>query len=223
VSCSPEESDDAPRAPRGGLRELEIGLPGVHRGAMLNGLGVGSRSSATDADPMGPALSRRASRGCPVLKSGIADREDEPSLPIRPWPAGVPVEPGLLLRSHADKSARPSVADCARRPVCAVQRPDGGHSGARAWSFARGLGRGSRQRSRPVRAWWPTSPPPGRWRRRAVTDPRTWPADSWASDLGPHLAYGLATAAAYEAFRGPIRPDEAASPVPAWPRRNRPG
>ena len=44
----------------------------------------------------GPAaFSRRASRGCPVLKSGIADREDEPSLPIRPWPAGVPVEPGL--------------------------------------------------------------------------------------------------------------------------------
>jgi hypothetical protein len=34
-----------------------------------------------------------------------------------------------------------------------------------------------------------------------VTDPRTWPAGSWASDLIPHLAYGLATATAYEAFR----------------------
>jgi hypothetical protein len=34
-----------------------------------------------------------------------------------------------------------------------------------------------------------------------VTDPRTWPADSWVSDLVPHLAYGLATAAAYEALR----------------------
>ena len=28
-----------------------------------------------------------------------------------------------------------------------------------------------------------------------VTDPRTWPASSWAADLGPHLAYGLVTAA----------------------------
>lgn len=27
-----------------------------------------------------------------------------------------------------------------------------------------------------------------------VTDPRTWPASSWATDLVPHLAYGLATA-----------------------------
>jgi len=34
-----------------------------------------------------------------------------------------------------------------------------------------------------------------------VTDPRTWPADSWVSDLVPHVAYGLATAAAYEALR----------------------
>lgn len=34
-----------------------------------------------------------------------------------------------------------------------------------------------------------------------VTDPRSWPAASWASDLIPHLAYGLATAATYEAFR----------------------
>jgi hypothetical protein len=34
-----------------------------------------------------------------------------------------------------------------------------------------------------------------------VTDPRTWPAGSWLSDLVPHLAYGLATAASFEAFR----------------------
>jgi hypothetical protein len=38
-----------------------------------------------------------------------------------------------------------------------------------------------------------------------VTDPRTWPADSWVSDLVPHLAYGLATAAAFESFRRPGR------------------
>lgn len=31
-----------------------------------------------------------------------------------------------------------------------------------------------------------------------VTDPRTWPADSWISDLVPHLAYGFATAAAWD-------------------------
>jgi hypothetical protein len=31
-----------------------------------------------------------------------------------------------------------------------------------------------------------------------VTDPRTWTATSWASDLIPHLAYGFATAEAFE-------------------------
>ncbi|MGI9000887.1 MAG: hypothetical protein ACR2GH_04400 [Pseudonocardia sp.] len=31
-----------------------------------------------------------------------------------------------------------------------------------------------------------------------VTDPRTWPASSWFSDLVPHLAYGFATAAVWE-------------------------
>lgn len=35
-----------------------------------------------------------------------------------------------------------------------------------------------------------------------VTDPRTWPADSWLSDVIPHLAYGLTTAAAFELLRG---------------------
>ncbi|HZA84286.1 MAG TPA: hypothetical protein VFC13_22890 [Actinomycetes bacterium] len=33
-----------------------------------------------------------------------------------------------------------------------------------------------------------------------VTDPRTWGAAGWASDLVPHLAYGLAAATAYEAL-----------------------
>ena len=31
-----------------------------------------------------------------------------------------------------------------------------------------------------------------------ITDPRTWPADSWVSDLMPHLAYGFATVATWE-------------------------
>jgi hypothetical protein len=33
-----------------------------------------------------------------------------------------------------------------------------------------------------------------------VTDPRAWGAAGWASDLLPHLAYGVATATAYEAL-----------------------
>ncbi|MCU1665358.1 MAG: hypothetical protein JWR58_5423 [Pseudonocardia sp.] len=31
-----------------------------------------------------------------------------------------------------------------------------------------------------------------------VTDPRSWPASSWLSDLLPHLAYGFAAAAVFE-------------------------
>lgn len=31
-----------------------------------------------------------------------------------------------------------------------------------------------------------------------VTDPRDWSGDSWVSDLVPHLAYGLVTAAVWE-------------------------
>lgn len=34
-----------------------------------------------------------------------------------------------------------------------------------------------------------------------VTDPRTWPAGSWVSDIVPHLCYGLATAAVYEGMQ----------------------
>jgi xanthosine utilization system XapX-like protein len=33
-----------------------------------------------------------------------------------------------------------------------------------------------------------------------VTDPRTWGAAGWVSDLLPHLAYGVATATVYEAL-----------------------
>ncbi|MDT7614061.1 MAG: hypothetical protein QOF00_1508 [Pseudonocardiales bacterium] len=31
-----------------------------------------------------------------------------------------------------------------------------------------------------------------------ITDPRTWPVESWVSDLVPHLAYGFATAAVWD-------------------------
>ncbi len=33
-----------------------------------------------------------------------------------------------------------------------------------------------------------------------VTDPRKWSLSSWASDVVPHLTYGLATAATYDAI-----------------------
>ncbi len=33
-----------------------------------------------------------------------------------------------------------------------------------------------------------------------VSDPRSWRASDWAADLGPHLAYGVFTALAYDAF-----------------------
>jgi hypothetical protein len=34
-----------------------------------------------------------------------------------------------------------------------------------------------------------------------ITDVRSWSADSWLSDLVPHLAYGFATAGAWELLR----------------------
>ena len=33
-----------------------------------------------------------------------------------------------------------------------------------------------------------------------ITDPTEWPAQSWASDIVPHLVYGIVTAVAYDAF-----------------------
>jgi hypothetical protein len=36
-----------------------------------------------------------------------------------------------------------------------------------------------------------------------VDDPRSWSASSWLSDLVPHLAYGLATAAVFERLSHP--------------------
>ena len=33
-----------------------------------------------------------------------------------------------------------------------------------------------------------------------VTDPTTWPPSSWGMDFGFHLAYGMVTAIAYDAF-----------------------
>lgn len=38
-----------------------------------------------------------------------------------------------------------------------------------------------------------------------VSDPRTWPAQSWAADIIPHLCYGWATAVAFDALHRPAR------------------
>ena len=38
-----------------------------------------------------------------------------------------------------------------------------------------------------------------------LTDPRTWGATGWASDVVPHLVYGLATALTFDALAGPRR------------------
>lgn len=38
-----------------------------------------------------------------------------------------------------------------------------------------------------------------------VSDPRSWSASSWISDIVPHLAYGAATALAFEAMAPPRR------------------
>ncbi len=35
-------------------------------------------------------------------------------------------------------------------------------------------------------------------KQQRITDPRNWPASSWISDLVPHLAYGLTTAAVFD-------------------------
>ncbi len=35
-----------------------------------------------------------------------------------------------------------------------------------------------------------------------LTDPREWDATSWAADVLPHLAYGVAATAAYQVFDG---------------------
>jgi hypothetical protein len=38
-----------------------------------------------------------------------------------------------------------------------------------------------------------------------VSDPRTWRRSDWVSDIVPHLAYGMATAATFRRLRSPAR------------------
>src|SRR4051812_37266399 len=76
--ASPRTRSEAVPWRRDGLRDPEIELPSVHRDASSLGLGVGGRLSSGGANRWSPTLSRCASRGCPVLKRGSADEEDEP-------------------------------------------------------------------------------------------------------------------------------------------------
>ena len=100
----PHESEAAPRAGGANLRGLEIGLPSVQTGAVVDDLGVSSRRLLTQT-PRAEAMSRRAARGCPILKSGIARPggrifSADSSLACR-----CPVYYGLLPRPLADKPA----------------------------------------------------------------------------------------------------------------------
>lgn len=83
------ESEAAPRSGGAGLRGLEIGLPSVHMGAVVDDLGVSSLRLLTQI-PRAETLSRRASRGCPVLESGITRREDGSSPRCAPGLRGFP-------------------------------------------------------------------------------------------------------------------------------------
>jgi hypothetical protein len=89
IAVPTHESEAAPRAVGAGLRGLEIGLPSVHMGAVVDDLGVSSLRLLTQI-PRADALSRRAPRGCPVLESGIARREDESSPRSAPGLRGFP-------------------------------------------------------------------------------------------------------------------------------------
>ena len=60
----------APLAGGTNLRELEIGLPGVHKGAVLNGLGIKSPLTAADADPTGRSLVAACSAWVPGTQVG---------------------------------------------------------------------------------------------------------------------------------------------------------
>jgi hypothetical protein len=50
-----------------------------------------------------------------------------------------------------------------------------------------------------------------------VTDPAEWGTSGWLADIIPHLAYGLVTAAVYEALASLVRPNPA--PLRAVARR----
>jgi hypothetical protein len=100
------ESDAAP-GDRGDVRKLESSVTKREECVGSSGLGVSRRSSAVDADLRRIALSRHAPRGCLVLELGNAGREDEPSPPVRPWPAGVAVHSVYSLSSSL---ARPALS-----------------------------------------------------------------------------------------------------------------
>jgi hypothetical protein len=118
------ESEVRPARPRGTtLRELEIGLPGVQVGPPFE-RSRRSRPNGLLRRPRSRASSRRDARGCLYLKSGIADRENEPSPLVRTWPAGVPVNTVYSCRTLLTRLSTDADHVGVDQPVCAVQRPD---------------------------------------------------------------------------------------------------
>jgi hypothetical protein len=124
---------DRPILPRG-----VGGRPGLCRGAIsknlrpghqactgtpwCSGLGVSRRSSSADADPRVRNLVAACFAWVPVLKFGSADGEDEPSHPVRPRPAVVPLGGVYSFAASLANVLRSRMAHCRRRSVCAAQR-----------------------------------------------------------------------------------------------------
>src|SRR3712207_1657050 len=55
-----------------------------------------------------------------------------------------------------------------------------------------------------------------------VTDPRTWSATDWISDLVPHLAYGVVVKTTMDPFDRPSRSPHSPGPTPFNASRPRP-
>jgi hypothetical protein len=118
----------------------DIGYQSVNSAACRSLSASAHRSSAVDADPRRIALSRHTPRGCLVLEPGTPAGRRKPLLrfglgrPVFPYTRPTPV-------FRAGKARPAPVAVRAPDLVCAVQRPDSGHSTARRSRPPRGCAR----------------------------------------------------------------------------------
>jgi hypothetical protein len=101
----PHESEVRPTRRWGNLRGLTIGLPSVHKGTVLNDLGVSSRSPSADADLTGRSLIAASCAWVPGTQVG--DRPTGRTNLLHRFVPGLPVSRGhgLLPRLLADKPA----------------------------------------------------------------------------------------------------------------------
>ena len=142
-----------------------IGLPSVHYCAALIGLGVRLRGSHADAAPAARSLVAACSAWVPgAARAGSTDREDGPSLLIRPWPVNVPYHSPTLRsstpqgrrqqRSHQhQRFRRPAVLSRRREQLGCVAPTGGSHAGLPSTD-------GDRARfSTGWRGWSPPAPP----------------------------------------------------------------